>query len=345
MPAHPQLYADLDRAIPTVREEFEGWLRDLVEIPTVSMDPAHAADIHAGGRAGGGNPARLRRRGRAGRDAGQPRGVRQHGDGPGAPDGGHLQPHGRAARQRAAVGERTLRVPAPGRPLSGTRHDGRQGAGAHRPDGGALRVAAGTAAEFPVHLGAGGGDRQPELRAFRRAEAGRPDLRVRAGVRHHLAVARKARGALRPARHGDHAVEPGNRRQGQPFRAHRRCGAQPHRRTGRADRLLLRGAYGALQHSRILRGRAAPQQRRTDELPGQRFRPGGLPDRARPARPAQRRRARNRAGHLERADLSRFTASAAATRGRASRPSCRTPRRPRSACGWCPTRTPSAFWN
>ena len=45
MPSHPQLYADLDRAIPTVREEFEGWLRDLVEIPTVSMDPAHADDI------------------------------------------------------------------------------------------------------------------------------------------------------------------------------------------------------------------------------------------------------------------------------------------------------------
>ena len=48
MPTPPQLYADLDRAIPTVREEFETWLRDLVEIPTVSMDPAHADDIQRG---------------------------------------------------------------------------------------------------------------------------------------------------------------------------------------------------------------------------------------------------------------------------------------------------------
>ena len=48
MPTPPQLYADLDRAIPAVREEFEGWLRDLVEIPTVSMDPAHADDIQRG---------------------------------------------------------------------------------------------------------------------------------------------------------------------------------------------------------------------------------------------------------------------------------------------------------
>ena len=50
MPTPPQLYADLDRAIPAGREEFETWLRDLVEIPTVSMDPAHADDIQRGAK-------------------------------------------------------------------------------------------------------------------------------------------------------------------------------------------------------------------------------------------------------------------------------------------------------
>src|SRR2546426_1985683 len=42
------LYAELEQAIPAVREEFETLLHDLVEIPTVSMDPAHAADIRRG---------------------------------------------------------------------------------------------------------------------------------------------------------------------------------------------------------------------------------------------------------------------------------------------------------
>jgi acetylornithine deacetylase/succinyl-diaminopimelate desuccinylase-like protein len=42
------LYADLERAIPATREEFETLLRELVQIPTVSMDPAHASDIQQG---------------------------------------------------------------------------------------------------------------------------------------------------------------------------------------------------------------------------------------------------------------------------------------------------------
>jgi acetylornithine deacetylase/succinyl-diaminopimelate desuccinylase-like protein len=42
------LYAALEQAIPAVREEFETLLRDLVQIPTVSMDPAHASDIQQG---------------------------------------------------------------------------------------------------------------------------------------------------------------------------------------------------------------------------------------------------------------------------------------------------------
>src|SRR5713101_30022 len=42
------VYADLEQAIPAVREEFETLLHDLVEIPTVSMDPAHAEDIRRG---------------------------------------------------------------------------------------------------------------------------------------------------------------------------------------------------------------------------------------------------------------------------------------------------------
>jgi acetylornithine deacetylase/succinyl-diaminopimelate desuccinylase-like protein len=46
-----ELYADLAQAIPAVRQEFEELLRDLVQIPTVSMDPAHADDIQRGARA------------------------------------------------------------------------------------------------------------------------------------------------------------------------------------------------------------------------------------------------------------------------------------------------------
>ena len=44
------LYAALEHAIPAGREEFEALLHDLVQIPTVSMDPAHAADIQQGAR-------------------------------------------------------------------------------------------------------------------------------------------------------------------------------------------------------------------------------------------------------------------------------------------------------
>src|SRR5262245_11541152 len=39
------LYAALEHAIPAAREEFETLLRELVQIPTVSMDPAHPSDI------------------------------------------------------------------------------------------------------------------------------------------------------------------------------------------------------------------------------------------------------------------------------------------------------------
>ena len=42
------LYTALEQAIPAVREEFEQLLCDLVQIPTISMDPAHAADIQRG---------------------------------------------------------------------------------------------------------------------------------------------------------------------------------------------------------------------------------------------------------------------------------------------------------
>jgi acetylornithine deacetylase/succinyl-diaminopimelate desuccinylase-like protein len=42
------LYAALENTMPAVRDEFETLLHDLVEIPTVSMDPAHAADMQRG---------------------------------------------------------------------------------------------------------------------------------------------------------------------------------------------------------------------------------------------------------------------------------------------------------
>ena len=44
------LYTALEHEIPAVREEFEALLSDLVQIPTVSMDPAHAEDIQRGAR-------------------------------------------------------------------------------------------------------------------------------------------------------------------------------------------------------------------------------------------------------------------------------------------------------
>lgn len=42
------LYADLDHTGPALRREFEDLLHDLMEIPTVSMDPTHADDIQRG---------------------------------------------------------------------------------------------------------------------------------------------------------------------------------------------------------------------------------------------------------------------------------------------------------
>lgn len=44
------VYTDLELAIPAVREEFEELLCDLVQIPTVSLDPTHADDIQRGAR-------------------------------------------------------------------------------------------------------------------------------------------------------------------------------------------------------------------------------------------------------------------------------------------------------
>ena len=45
-----ELYDALEQTIPAVREEFEDHLHDLVEIPTISMDPAHAEDIQRGAK-------------------------------------------------------------------------------------------------------------------------------------------------------------------------------------------------------------------------------------------------------------------------------------------------------
>lgn len=45
-----ELYTDLGQRIAAVRDEFETYLRELIEIPTISMDPAHAADIDRAAR-------------------------------------------------------------------------------------------------------------------------------------------------------------------------------------------------------------------------------------------------------------------------------------------------------
>ncbi|GIX48339.1 MAG: hypothetical protein KatS3mg131_2550 [Candidatus Tectimicrobiota bacterium] len=45
-----ELNEALTQALPALREEFEALLRDLVQIPTVSMDPAHAEDVRRGAR-------------------------------------------------------------------------------------------------------------------------------------------------------------------------------------------------------------------------------------------------------------------------------------------------------
>ena len=50
MPQTAAPYAELDQTIQRVRPEFEALLRELVEIPTISMDPAHAEDIGHGAR-------------------------------------------------------------------------------------------------------------------------------------------------------------------------------------------------------------------------------------------------------------------------------------------------------
>lgn len=50
MPQTSELYTELDQTILRVRPEFETLLRELVEIPTISMDPAHAEDIERGAR-------------------------------------------------------------------------------------------------------------------------------------------------------------------------------------------------------------------------------------------------------------------------------------------------------
>ena len=59
----PNLYTDLAQTIPTVREEFEHCLSELVQIPTVSMDPAHSADIQRGAHTAAALPPALWRHG------------------------------------------------------------------------------------------------------------------------------------------------------------------------------------------------------------------------------------------------------------------------------------------
>ena len=48
MPPTTTLYTELKQALPALRQEFEDLLQALVQIPTISMDPAHAEDIQRG---------------------------------------------------------------------------------------------------------------------------------------------------------------------------------------------------------------------------------------------------------------------------------------------------------
>ena len=176
------------------RPEYERVLEKIVEIPSVSVEPA------AQGR---GPPRRrvrrvaarvLRRQGQALRDEGPPHRLRPLRPATDLPDGHRLQPPRRPAGRGPGLEDVALRLRPGGRPLLRARHDRRQGPGDH----GALRRALRRRAERrPVNIhflweleeeiGS------PHFETTIRANAKEFATRLGRRLRHRLGLARRAR--------------------------------------------------------------------------------------------------------------------------------------------------------
>ena len=208
-----------EQAIPAVREEFETLLRDLVQIPTVSMDPAHASDI---------NRVRTGRRDPPGCGAtvevvetpGNPVVFGQFTVNPAYPTVAiynHLdvQPANEPQWQQDPFvfqrdGERYL-----GR---GTTDDKGQ------PDSpaGARFAVQHNVAQRPVSLGTGRGNWQSALRGLRGTATPGSHLQFGPRVRHCLVVPHHSGRSLWPTRDADHAAPSGDGAQRLSFRLDRR---------------------------------------------------------------------------------------------------------------------------
>ena len=285
------------------RAAFEERLAALVEIPSVSMDPERAPDMNrcaALARELLVEAGRARRRDR--RPAGAPLVLGRVMRNPIFPTVtiyNHLdvQPADPAEWRSPAV-----HVHAQGRALLRARRHRRQGSGA----GGAVRRAPGardgSPREHPVLVGAGGGDRQPELRARsgrrhrrdargqgRRGRAVRD--RIGGRVRHHLDRRGEALHSLRPARaDGVHGLAR-DRQEGRPLGHHRRRRPQPAHRAGGPDRRVRRRPHRPGEDSRVLQRCAQADRRRAGGLRARRVPVAPLSCRPRASQPAAAPRA------------------------------------------------------
>jgi len=189
------------------------------------------------------------------------------------------------------------------RHLPRPRRDGRQGARARGPAGGQTRDRRWRAGQYPLSLGIGRGDRQPQLCGGIEEPARDSQAGFRRRVGYHLDCQRPPGHALRIAGTGRREADAPHGSQRCPFGRDRRRGEKSPGRALRSRACLHGCADGPCEDSRILRQGCGPDEIRNEEFPRVRVQRGAIQNRARfhiPARDKGRRRA---APHLGVADL------------------------------------------
>ena len=187
---------ELDHFAAKERDRFEDMLKDFVEVPSVSADPAHKPDVERCAELGAATLRALGGRAEIHRvQGGSPVVLGAFDAGPGRPTitvYNHLdvQP---ASKETEPWRTEPFRLTKQGDTLLRPRHHRRQGPGAHGASRRARGDAGGRPAEHQVPVGDRGGDRLAPLR--RDAQGDRPgrEDRRRRRVRHGLGLARAGR--------------------------------------------------------------------------------------------------------------------------------------------------------
>ena len=218
------------------RASFESTLKEFVEIPSVSADPARSGDVRKCAQLACDTIRKFGGEAEMFETAGHPIVHGRFTSGKRRSHGHDLQPSRRTAgvaRDRA-VEDRSVQVHEGRRPLLRPWHDRRQRSGAFRVVGNARGARGRRAGERERAVGARGRDRIAELRGGDQEEREEAEDRSRDRVRHDLGLANASGMSGRTARTaGIHAVAR-SRRDRSAFRRHRRRRAQPDRRADEA---------------------------------------------------------------------------------------------------------------